>query len=94
LNDKDCIWARTYDRLKYYHELEDMLEGPTIFYNAALKGTSAWANTFLGRDHCHHDKGEVSQKKLTQEIVPKTSGLAPKDSGLAPKDSGSTKKEN
>jgi cobalamin-dependent methionine synthase I len=54
LDDKDCIWARAYDRLKYYHESEQMLKGPTIFYNAALKGASAWANTFLGRDHFHH----------------------------------------
>jgi len=49
--DKPCIWARAYDRLKHYNEAQDMLRGPAIFYNAQLKGTSSWANTYLGRDH-------------------------------------------
>ena len=51
LNDKDCLWARAYDRLKYYGESKHMLEGPAVFANAALSGSSAWANNFLGRDH-------------------------------------------
>ncbi len=51
VGEKDCIWARAYDRLKAYGEEEKMLEGPVIFKNGALKGTSAWANTFLKRDH-------------------------------------------
>lgn len=51
LNDKDCIWTRAYDRLKYYGESEKMLEGDPIFANAKLEGTSAWSNTFLGKDH-------------------------------------------
>jgi methylenetetrahydrofolate reductase (NADPH) len=53
LNDKDCIWVRAYDRLKYYGESQHMLEGPAVFANPALGGTSAWANNFLGRDHQH-----------------------------------------
>jgi methylenetetrahydrofolate reductase (NADPH) len=53
MNDKDCLWARAYDRLKYYGESKQMLEGPAVFANAALSGTSAWANNFLGRDHHH-----------------------------------------
>ena len=28
-----------------------MLGGPVIFKDNALAQTSAWANTFLGRDH-------------------------------------------
>lgn len=51
LLDKDCFWARVYERLKYYGESERMLEGPAVFYDARLKHTSAWANTYLGRDH-------------------------------------------
>ena len=51
LDDKECLWARAYERLKYYHESEDMLKGPAVFYNAKLDHTSSWANTFLGRDH-------------------------------------------
>ena len=53
LNDKDCIWVRAYDRLKYYGESKHMLEGPAVFANPALGHTSAWANNFLGRDHHH-----------------------------------------
>jgi methylenetetrahydrofolate reductase (NADPH) len=51
LDDKDCLWARAYDRLKHYGESQAMLDGPAVFANAALHGTSSWANTFLGRDH-------------------------------------------
>ena len=54
LNDKDCLWARAYDRLKYYGESRHMIEGPAVFANPALSGTSAWANNFLGRDHQHN----------------------------------------
>jgi methylenetetrahydrofolate reductase (NADPH) len=51
LDDKECIWARIYQRLKYYGETEQMLERPVTLYNATLKNTSSWANTFLDRDH-------------------------------------------
>ncbi|MHB8898027.1 MAG: methylenetetrahydrofolate reductase C-terminal domain-containing protein [Thermoguttaceae bacterium] len=49
--DKDCFWARIYDRLKYYGESESMTEMPIIYYNADLEHTSSWANTYLDRDH-------------------------------------------
>jgi methylenetetrahydrofolate reductase (NADPH) len=51
LDDKECFWARIYERLKYYGESETMLERPVTLYNATLKETSSWANTFLDRDH-------------------------------------------
>ena len=51
LDDKECIWARIYERLKYYGESEKMLDRPVTIYNATLKDTSSWANTFLDRDH-------------------------------------------
>jgi methylenetetrahydrofolate reductase (NADPH) len=53
LNNKDCIWARAYDRMKYFGESKHMLEGPAVIANPALISTSAWANNFLGRDHHH-----------------------------------------
>ena len=49
--DKDCIWLRAYDRLKPHGQEQRMLERPIVFRDGALRGTSAWANTFLGRDH-------------------------------------------
>ncbi len=51
LDDKECFWARIYERLKAYGESEHMLERPVTLYNATLKNTSSWANTFLDRDH-------------------------------------------
>jgi methylenetetrahydrofolate reductase (NADPH) len=56
IGDKDCIWALAYDRLKVYGEHDRLLEGPAVIKDNALRGTSAWANTFLGRDH--HGKRE------------------------------------
>ena len=47
LDDKECFWARIYERLKYYGESETMLDRPVTIYNATLKDTSSWANTFL-----------------------------------------------
>jgi methylenetetrahydrofolate reductase (NADPH) len=49
--DTECIWSQAYERLKAYGEEEEMLDGPVVIKDNALAGTSAWANTFLGRDH-------------------------------------------
>jgi methylenetetrahydrofolate reductase (NADPH) len=49
--DSECIWSQAYERLKAYGEEESMLDGPVVVKDNALAGTSAWANTFLGRDH-------------------------------------------
>jgi methylenetetrahydrofolate reductase (NADPH) len=46
-----CIWADAYARLKPYGEERAMLDRPVVVQDNALRRTSAWANTFLGRDH-------------------------------------------
>ena len=51
MGDKDCIWTRAYERMKFYGESEHMLDGEPLFVDAKLEGTSAWSNTFLGKDH-------------------------------------------
>ena len=51
VGEKTCIWALAYDRLKAYGEEGSMLDGPPVIKDNALAHTSAWANTFLGRDH-------------------------------------------
>jgi methylenetetrahydrofolate reductase (NADPH) len=51
IGEKECIWAQAYERLKAYGEEDSMLDGPVVFNDNSLRGTSAWANTFLGRDH-------------------------------------------
>ncbi|MBS0661879.1 MAG: methylenetetrahydrofolate reductase C-terminal domain-containing protein [Verrucomicrobia bacterium] len=69
LDDKDCIWARAYDRLKYYGESRDMIKGPAVFANASLSGTSGWANNFLGRDH-HQVPQPVAQTPSAKAQTP------------------------
>ena len=49
--DSECIWAQAYERLKAYGEEESLVQGPVVIKDNSLRGTSAWANTFLGRDH-------------------------------------------
>ena len=49
--DTECIWGQAYERLKAYGEEETLVDGPVVTKNNALRGTSAWANTFLHRDH-------------------------------------------
>jgi methylenetetrahydrofolate reductase (NADPH) len=49
--DTECIWSQAYERLKAYGEEESMLDRPVVVKDNDLAGTSAWANTLLGRDH-------------------------------------------
>jgi methylenetetrahydrofolate reductase (NADPH) len=63
VGDKTCIWALAYDRLKSYGEELTMLDGPVIIKDNALAHTSAWANTFLGRDH-HASSGDADSSAL------------------------------
>ena len=49
--DTECIWSQAYERLKAYGESDSMLDGPVVVKDNKLNRTSAWANTFLGRDH-------------------------------------------
>jgi methylenetetrahydrofolate reductase (NADPH) len=46
-----CVWAVAYRRLKVYGEELAMLERAPVVQDNELRRTSAWANTFLGRDH-------------------------------------------
>lgn len=51
LKDKECLWAKAYQRMKAFGETDRFLEGAPVIYNAELQHTSSWANTFLDRDH-------------------------------------------
>ena len=64
IGEKDCIWARAYDRLKAYDEEESMLNRPVIYRDGTLKGTSAWGNTYLGRDH--HATARAAEQSKNQ----------------------------
>jgi len=51
VEDHPCIWSLAYDRLKPYGDEDAMLRRPPVIQDNALRRTSAWANTYLGRDH-------------------------------------------
>ncbi len=65
VGEKECIWALAYERLKKYGEEETMLEGPVVIKDNGLRGTSAWANAFLRRDH-HAKHHETSSQEGRQ----------------------------
>ncbi len=49
--DYECIWARAYDRMKYEGKSEQLLDHAPVIQNQGLRGTSSWANFWLGKDH-------------------------------------------
>ena len=52
--------------VKAYNEEDSMLDTPVVFKDNALAGTSAWANTFLGRDH---HAGENHDQVLLKDMI-------------------------
>ena len=51
VEDFECIWSRAYDRLKHEGREEQLLAHAPVIQDQRLRGTSSWANTWLGRDH-------------------------------------------
>ena len=49
--DYECLWARAYDRMKYEGKSEQLLDHAPVIQNQGLRGTSSWANFWLGKDH-------------------------------------------
>ncbi len=47
----NCIWLRAYERLRHDEKVDSLLEHSPVLQNQALRGTSSWANNWLGRDH-------------------------------------------
>jgi len=64
LGDRDCLWARIYERLKSYRESPTICDGPPVFYNAELQRTSSWSNFYLERDHTA-EKKEATEDTLS-----------------------------
>ena len=64
VDDFPCIWSRAYDRLKFEGNEQQLLNHAPVIQNEALRGTSSWSNTFLGRDH-HGGHRLCPQSELT-----------------------------
>jgi methylenetetrahydrofolate reductase (NADPH) len=73
VEDTPCIWASAYDRLKPYGEEESIFQAPVIYKDGALQGTSAWANTYLERDHTAR-QAEQAGASGTTEVLSKDDG--------------------
>ncbi len=51
VEDYECIWSRAYDRLKREGRAGELLLHTPVLQDQNLRGTSSWANAWLGRDH-------------------------------------------
>lgn len=60
----DCIWLRAYERLKHEGREQALLDHAPVIQNQGLRGTSAWANLWLGRDHA------AKRKSAQAELMP------------------------
>jgi methylenetetrahydrofolate reductase (NADPH) len=58
--DFECIWARAYDRRKSEGNELGLVDHAPAIQNHALRGTSSWANSYLGRDHISRQAKEES----------------------------------
>jgi methylenetetrahydrofolate reductase (NADPH) len=70
VGDKQCIWVRAYDRLKAFGEEEGMLHRPVVYRDDSLVGTSAWANTFLERDHHGRARQSSRERQARRPVKP------------------------
>jgi methylenetetrahydrofolate reductase (NADPH) len=67
----DCIWLRAYERLKHDGREQKLLDHAPVVQNQGLRGTSAWANDWLGRDHTAKRKAAQNAPRAAhaQELV-------------------------
>lgn len=65
--DFECIWSRAYDRLKYEGRTEELLAHVPVLQDQNLRGTSSWANTWLGRDHLAQNRALTAAGKIPPE---------------------------
>ena len=56
----DCIWLRAYERAKADGTAADLLSHTPVIQDQSLRGTSAWANNWLQKDHTFTNKPSPS----------------------------------
>ena len=47
----DCIWLRAYERANHEGKADQLLTHAPVIQNQGLRGTSAWSNFWLAKDH-------------------------------------------
>jgi len=73
----DCIWLRAYERLKYDGRENQLVAHDAVVQDQSLRGTSSWANHWLGRDHVHHSFLELRQDAPSPREQPGSPSQAP-----------------
>ena len=69
----ECIWMRAYERLKSDQAEGHLLDHAPVVQNQGLRGTSAWANFWLRRDHAaKRDEKARHHESATSEKLPNT----------------------
>jgi len=62
----DCIWLRAYERLKHEGREQSLLDHVPVIQNQGLRGTSSWANNWLGRDHSAKKTDRISDSQRNE----------------------------
>ncbi len=62
-----CIWLRAYERLKLDGREEELLAHAPVVQDQRLRGTSSWANNWLGRDHAGKANSTPHPPSLARE---------------------------
>jgi len=83
---RPCVWVRAYDRLKPYGEELAMLDRPPVLIDNALGRTSAWANTYLGRDHYGRAAAAAASAAAAQSAAVAAALPAAQSAAEAPKE--------
>jgi methylenetetrahydrofolate reductase (NADPH) len=63
----DCIWLRAYERLKHDGQQQTLLQHAPVIQNQGLRGTSAWANLWLGRDHAAKQEASAKAEPIIRD---------------------------
>jgi methylenetetrahydrofolate reductase (NADPH) len=66
----DCIWLRAYEREKHDARELELLKHAPVVQNQGLRGTSAWANNWLGRDHAAKKAIPVADEPVLEKVEP------------------------
>src|SRR5439155_9837429 len=96
----DCIWLRAYERLQDEGKADRLLQHAPVIQDQGLRGTSAWANFWLRRDHAakeaannqHPDK-ETPNPKLQTPEKPQPPGFKLKTASYPSEEQGEQTKE-
>ncbi len=83
VEDFECIWSRAYDRLKAEGRERELLAHAPVIQDESLRGTSSWANLYLGRDHTAQRIARPATPPVTPEPAPQPSKSVPADETIA-----------